>query len=146
MAQIFFEDMDDDGNLDIITNDNRNDIKIFYGGADNDDDGYYISKLTYTCDDERYDRQIDNTQTVRSLGIEIDKDRYIQNESLIRREGLLMPVEDQTQDIEDTTPDPSPFNANLDGWDDAKKAEGKDKKDKDELEQLQDQADAMVNS
>jgi len=30
-TQIFFEDMDDDGKLDIVTNDNRGDIKIFYG-------------------------------------------------------------------------------------------------------------------
>jgi len=28
--QIFFDDMNEDDNLDIITNDNRNDIKIFY--------------------------------------------------------------------------------------------------------------------
>jgi hypothetical protein len=29
--QVFFEDMDGDEKLDIITNDHRNDIKIFYG-------------------------------------------------------------------------------------------------------------------
>lgn len=29
--QIFFEDMDGDEKLDVITNDNRGDIKIFYG-------------------------------------------------------------------------------------------------------------------
>jgi len=31
VAQIFFEDMNKDGKLDIVTNDNRNDVKIFYG-------------------------------------------------------------------------------------------------------------------
>jgi hypothetical protein len=29
--QIFFEDMDADGNIDIITNDGNGDIKVFYG-------------------------------------------------------------------------------------------------------------------
>jgi hypothetical protein len=33
IKQLFIEDMDHDGNLDIITNDTLNDIKIFYGGS-----------------------------------------------------------------------------------------------------------------
>jgi hypothetical protein len=86
--------MDDDGNIDIITNDDRNDIKIFYGGADKDDNGNYLSTLTYTCDNEWYERQKNSTQTVRSLGMEVDEDLYIQNQSLVRREGLAMPIEE----------------------------------------------------
>ena len=30
--QLFVEDMDQDGNMDIVTNDKNGDVKIFYGG------------------------------------------------------------------------------------------------------------------
>ena len=31
--QLFVEDMNQDGNMDIITNDDNGDVKIFYGGS-----------------------------------------------------------------------------------------------------------------
>ncbi|MDR2540435.1 MAG: VCBS repeat-containing protein [Candidatus Peribacteria bacterium] len=46
--QIFLEDMDKDNSLDIITNDHKGFVKIFYGGKNGQ--GTYISKDKATCD------------------------------------------------------------------------------------------------
>ncbi|MEI8009090.1 MAG: hypothetical protein WCI00_07070 [bacterium] len=35
IKQMFVQDMDKDGKLDIVTNDSFGDIKIFYGGSTN---------------------------------------------------------------------------------------------------------------
>jgi hypothetical protein len=50
IKQIFFEDMDKDGSLDIVTFDLRGDIKIFYGGSSSDGVNY-LSQLDYACDE-----------------------------------------------------------------------------------------------
>lgn len=47
--QLFLEDMDRDGNLDIITNDVRGLVKIFYGGAHNGLP-HYLSTGATSCD------------------------------------------------------------------------------------------------
>lgn len=64
--QFFIEDMDLDGNMDVVINDYKGYVKIFYGGSTNNY-ANYISKENYACDDERYDRQKDNTLTVTQL-------------------------------------------------------------------------------
>ncbi|MEI6672322.1 MAG: FG-GAP-like repeat-containing protein [bacterium] len=45
MKQMFVEDMDKDGTLDIVSNDTLGDIKIFYGGSTNNG-ANYISSVT----------------------------------------------------------------------------------------------------
>lgn len=96
--QIFVDDMDKDDNLDIITNDIAGDVKIFYGGKDSHGNGYYLSTLTGICDDGRFSRQQNNQQTVRSFGLKINPDRYITDESLAHRKGMIVPDESTTDD------------------------------------------------
>jgi hypothetical protein len=45
IKQLFVEDMDKDGKLDIVTNDSFDDIKIFYGG-ENNNGANYLSTVT----------------------------------------------------------------------------------------------------
>lgn len=94
--QLFIQDMDKDGNLDIVTNDIAGDVKIFYGGKDSHGDGYYISTLTSVCDDGRYTRQQNNQQTVKRFGLQINPDRYITDDSLVHRKNMPLPDESTT--------------------------------------------------
>jgi len=99
LQQLFFEDMDLDWNIDIITNDLVGDIKIFYGWAK----GWktnYVSTLPYACDDDWYDRQKNNTKLVKSFGVVVDSDFYIQDDSMVRTKGWI--IENQTDSYEDT--------------------------------------------
>lgn len=43
--QMFVEDMDKDGKLDIVTNDSFSDIKVFYGGG-NSAGANYLSSVS----------------------------------------------------------------------------------------------------
>jgi len=55
LLQIYFEDMDNDGSMDIITNDKLWFIKIFYGGKNNSfHQENYVSTNQYMCDENRY--------------------------------------------------------------------------------------------
>jgi len=45
IKQMVVEDMDHDGKLDIVTNDNFGDVKIFYGGSTNNG-ANYLSSVT----------------------------------------------------------------------------------------------------
>lgn len=103
--QLLFEDMDRDGAMDIITNDIRGDIKIFYGGRDSRGNGYYVSTQTGTCDEGRFTRQKNNYQLVKSLGLKINADRYITDDSLVHRKNMPQPDEstDDTESPEDDT-------------------------------------------
>ncbi|MCK9466717.1 MAG: FG-GAP-like repeat-containing protein [Candidatus Absconditabacterales bacterium] len=85
--QIFFEDMNNDGILDIITNDSLGYIKIFYGGQYNGKDNY-VSTNKIMCDDDRYNRQINNTNMVYRFGIRINENVKVLDQSLIHRKGL----------------------------------------------------------
>jgi hypothetical protein len=76
--------MDDDGQLDIVTNDSFNDVKIFYGGKTSKG-ANYISNTTGICDTQRYQRQKDTYQTVKRFGMKIDSETVVQDESLIHR-------------------------------------------------------------
>lgn len=84
--QTFFEDMDKDKVLDIVTSDSLGDIKIFYGGV-TDGEPNYLSKLAYTCDANRYARQKKSSIVVKRFGLSIDPDLYIQDMSLLHVKG-----------------------------------------------------------
>lgn len=83
LQQLFFEDMDKDGNIDIVTNDNIGDIKIFYWWATKGGQSNYVSTLQYACDSGWYSRQKNNIRLVKSYGIVVDADSYVQDESMI---------------------------------------------------------------
>lgn len=82
LQQLFFEDMDKDWKIDIITNDNIWDIKIFYWWSKSGQ-WNYVSTLKYACDDNWYGRQKDSIKLVKSYGVVVDEDFYIQDQSLI---------------------------------------------------------------
>lgn len=58
--------MDQDKIFDIVTNDIKGDIKVFYGGNTNGR-GNYVSKLSYACDNQRRSRQVRDTKLVKSF-------------------------------------------------------------------------------
>lgn len=64
VRQLFAEDMDADGALDIITNDINGDIKVFYGGSSGGKPNY-VSTNPLRCDDDRKERL--NVQLVKSF-------------------------------------------------------------------------------
>jgi len=99
VSQLFFEDMNKDGKLDIITNDSLWDIKIFYWWSDRRWNWNYISILPDSCDSDRYTRQKDNFKIVKSLWIKINENRYVQDNSLLHRKWMLLP-EEQTDETE----------------------------------------------
>ena len=67
LSQIFFEDMDNDGSMDIITNDKLWFIKIFYGWKNNSfNEDNYVSTNQYMCDTNRYQR-LSNWTTVSTI-------------------------------------------------------------------------------
>jgi hypothetical protein len=100
--QIFFEDMNKDGAIDIITNDVKGYIKIFYGGKTN---GYvnYLSKEKHTCDSDRYERQKNNTTIVTRYGLRINESLNIIDNSMLHEYGLQKPEEIsfEEDDLED---------------------------------------------
>lgn len=104
IKQLFVEDMDRDGKLDIVTNDELWDIKIFYGGTTN---GWvnYVSLITGTCDAQWYERQKNNYKILKRFGIKINGSRYIQDNSLIHRKGMTIPVEGVEEEVDEETPD-----------------------------------------
>jgi hypothetical protein len=66
---MFVEDMDNDGTIDILTNDYKGFVKIFYGGSKKDNkgnylEGNYLSKDKATCDSQRFERQKNATNIV----------------------------------------------------------------------------------
>lgn len=92
LHQIFLEDMDVDGSLDIVTNDSLWFIKIFYGGTTNGNVNY-LSTNKYMCDENRYERSVwtwnqKNSQIVYQFGIKLDATSHILDQSLIRWEWI----------------------------------------------------------
>jgi hypothetical protein len=83
LVQLFVKDMDLDGAVDIITNDNEGAIQIFYGGKDSP----YLSRDPYLCDDQWLDRLTDESLLVTQVGIELHSDPVYDN-SLVHRKGL----------------------------------------------------------
>lgn len=87
--QLFFRDRNDDNKLDIVTNDMNGDIKIFYWWS-TDSWANYISNDTYTCDDNRLDRQEWNMDLIDSYWLSVTNQQVFDN-SLVHREGLIAP-------------------------------------------------------
>jgi hypothetical protein len=83
--QIFLEDMDKDGSLDIVTNDKKGFVKIFYGGKNGQNT--YVSTNKATCDTGRYNRQAANTTIITRFGINLTNDEIVDN-SMAHRYGL----------------------------------------------------------
>ena len=104
IKQFFIEDMDDDGKMDIVTNDTFNDAKIFYGGKTNNG-ANYISNITGACDDQRYERQKNNYKIIKRFGIKIDSETVVQDESLVHWRWAVAPTEGIEEEINDTTED-----------------------------------------
>jgi hypothetical protein len=111
IQQIFFEDMDKDGIMDIVTNDAVGDIKAFYGGTTNGW-GNYVSTLEYTCDDNWYDRQKNATVLVKSFGAEVDPSRYVQDDSMIHVNWWIISQQEPIEEdwAEENIPDMSILN------------------------------------
>lgn len=109
---MFVEDMNKDGKLDIVTNDDFADIKIFYGGSTNNGPNY-ISTTTGLCDPQRYTRQKNNYTTVKRFGIRINSSRYIQDQSLVHRKGLEAPQEGTTEEVDTQDNTPNTTDANV---------------------------------
>ncbi len=84
--QIFFEDMDQDGILDIVTNDKLGYIKIFYWWQNNPwDQDNYVSSDKYKCDENWYGKQSygDNTNIVYRFGIRVNENIKVLDQSLV---------------------------------------------------------------
>lgn len=105
VTQLFVKDMNNDGSIDIVTNDREWAIKIFYGWSTNGGSNY-VSELSYTCDDGREERQEDNIKLVKQFGVQLDETLRIVDSSLVHRNGLAMPPEDdQNNPLATTLPD-----------------------------------------
>lgn len=106
LYQIFVQDMDKDGKVDIVTNDSLWDIKIFYGGKTNG--GYHLLSSSLTsCDADRKSRQASVTNIVKSFALSVDGNQKILDNSLVHWKGLVKPV-DPVPVASDNVPKPTP--------------------------------------
>jgi len=96
--QIFFEDMDQDGNLDIISNNIDWTIKVFYGWSSSLWNNF-ISSLSYNCDDQVQNRSRINSTLVKQFWVQIDPNIRIVDDSLTRRRWYSMPWEDINESL-----------------------------------------------
>lgn len=106
IRQLFLIDMDQDGKMDIVTQDSMDDTKIFYGWGNNKG-ANYVSNVTGICDAQRYDRQKGNYTIVKRFWMRVNSSRSITDSSLIHikwadvpREGI---EEEKDEDGPDTT-------------------------------------------
>lgn len=104
IKQMFVEDMDKDGNLDIISNDAFGDIKVFYGGSTSNGSNY-LSSVTGVCDTNRYSRQKNNYKIIKRFSVKVNSSRYIQDASLVHRKGVEAPTEGLQEEVEAEAPD-----------------------------------------
>ena len=75
ISQLFIEDMDLDGILDIVTYDEKWYIKVFFWWWK--ENPHYLSKDKFSCDGWWYDREIWNTTIVDTLWVQVvNKDIY----------------------------------------------------------------------
>jgi len=95
--EMFVEDMDHDGNIDIITNDTVGNIHVFYGGSSSAGDNY-ISKNKTDCDDQWQSRVDTNKKLVKSYGVTLMPGQKTYDNSLIHRQGLTIPAEPDAND------------------------------------------------
>ncbi len=80
--ELFVNDMDKDGNLDIITNDTIGNISVFYGGSSSAGDNY-ISKNKVGCDDKWQTRENAHMKLVKSYGVNLTAGQKVYDSSLI---------------------------------------------------------------
>lgn len=95
--QTFIKDMDNDNHIDIVTNDADGYIKIFYGGKTNGKPNYVSvnPEAGYTCDPNMFlQRQQNNMEIVKRFGIKINSTVKVKDKSLMRRDGLQIPADD----------------------------------------------------
>lgn len=95
--QIFFRDMDNDGNIDIVTYDHYGFLKISYGGTST-----YVSKENYRCDDQRYKRSSRYTKILKKFDVKIDTRKKIKDDTIIRWSGLTL---DNQWDVSSVQPE-----------------------------------------
>ena len=93
--KLFFEDMDKDNVLDIVSSDGIGDVKIFYGWLTNWKPNY-VSTLAYTCDADWYTRQKNSTTVVKRFGLTIDPSAYIQDQSMLHIQGWNISSDNNT--------------------------------------------------
>lgn len=97
VSDLFIEDMNKDGKLDIISNDNKGYVKIFYGG-NVDWKPNYISLEKEDCDKDRYNRQKDHTEIVDHNGMTIDTTNKIVDNSMLHMNFFKKPESKSTEE------------------------------------------------
>ena len=88
--QIFVEDMDLDGTIDIVAYDNKWYIKVFYWWTTKWWPNY-LSMEEYACDSWWYDRQVWNMVIVTALWVQVLNDKVFDN-SLLRWDDIARPI------------------------------------------------------
>ncbi len=112
-------DMNKDGNIDIVTNDIRGQITIFYGW-DSGKWWYYVSNADWLCDDQWFERQKNNNLVVSTFGMSLQERVKIFDDSLLHWWWLSLPPDDWEIEIplalqEQLLPnEKNPSNFNLD--------------------------------
>ncbi len=96
--QMFIEDMDQDGIVDVVTYDNKWYIKVFYWWSTNWWPNY-LSKEKYACDSWWYNRQANNTTLVTAMWVQISGADVFDN-SMLRWDTMERPpVEIEEDDL-----------------------------------------------
>lgn len=88
-------DMNNDGSIDLVTNDSRGQIRIFYGWS-NWDWSYYVSNDEAWCDTNWFQRQKDHNLTVATFGFSLNEWAPMYDDSLVHRQGLTLPWDNAT--------------------------------------------------
>ena len=97
LMQIFVEDMNNDGLVDIVTYDKKWYVKVFFWWSNNWWPNY-LSTEKYTCDPLWYVREAPTMTTVTTLWISIAEGDDIYDNSLITRPWLERPEKKITED------------------------------------------------
>mgnify|MGYP002853791363 CR=1 FL=1 len=100
LFQLFVEDMDRDGTLDIITYDKKWYIKVFYWWSTKWWPNY-LSTLKYACDTWWYNREIGNTTLVTALWVNVIGKRIFDNSMLHRAWIIKEEIEVSEDELED---------------------------------------------
>lgn len=105
---LFVADMNRDSRTDIITNDSRGQVRIFYWWWANGQ-WYYISSNPNWCDSEWQNRQRNNVRTVATFWLNLQQNTPIYDDSLIHWKWLTLPADTDTT----TDPDDAPVPSNI---------------------------------
>ena len=102
VMQLFVEDMDLDGSVDIITHDRDGYVRIFYGGTSTSWPTY-LSQSGALCDEQRQERVGDESIVVKRFGMQLATWLQIVDDSLVHRQWLS--VDDQDLFSADNLPE-----------------------------------------